>query len=825
MQQLLYPSIFFLIFFIHTTAYAQCPTALGDEVSYGNNNWIGYVYDGANNFNSANYQGFITQAAIFDESFCGNNCNFTTNGCAVQTETFSVRYRMQANFACGLYEFVIGGDDGIRLSIDGGATYIIDDYSYHPYQTSSVTVFLNGSYNLVLEYFEGSGENRVSFNYSFLGGTEDPGLIAGQQDFCSANAVDPNILSSLNPAQSCIGTPPIYQWQSSLDNISFGDIPGANTASYDPPATLTQTTYYRRQVDFGGTILHSNVVTINKTAPLGDELSYGMNSWIGYVYDGANNYNTNDYQGFVTESEIFDQSFCGNNCFLNTNGCAVQTESFTVRYRMRKNFNCGIYELTIGGDDGVRLSINGGATYIIDDYSNHGYRTSATTIALDGTYDLVLEYYEQGGGNRVSFNYSLIDTEDAGTITGDQNFCSASNIDPGPLNNSSLAYSCAAGAISYQWQASLDNISFSDIPGANTPSYDPPLGPAQTTYYRRQADLGGNILYSNTVTVSSTSPQGDELSYGNNSWIGYVYDGADNFNSADYQGFITETEIFDESFCGNNCLQSTNGCAVQTESFTVRFKMRKNFPPGDYEIVIGGDDGVRLSLDGGNTYVLDDYTLHGYRTTTGTFTLSGNVDLVLEYYEQGSDNRVTFNYTLVNPLPVELSSFSAVADAKEGVLLRWRTASELNNDYFDIERSRNGYQWEYLVQIQGAGTSSTPQDYEYHDASASFGQYYYRLKQVDFDGSLEYSPIRTVQLQQTTTEQVYPNPGKDQIILKGYFSAKDHLLIWNMLGQNVGHQVQVIEQTNQRLRLQISNLSSGSYFIKVGNSNYRITKQ
>jgi hypothetical protein len=74
---------------------------------------------------------------------------------------------------------------------------------------------------------------------------------------------------------------------------------------------------------------------------------------------------------------------------------------------MRMNFS-GNYIFTIGGDDGVRLSIDGGATFIISDWVDHGYRTtSSACLNLSGTYDLVLEYYERGGQARVSFNYTV----------------------------------------------------------------------------------------------------------------------------------------------------------------------------------------------------------------------------------------------------------------------------------------------------------------------------------------------------------------------------------------------------------------------------------
>ena len=101
--------------------------------------------------------------------------------------------------------------------------------------------------------------------------------------------------------------------------------------------------------------------------PAGDQISYGNNEWIAYYYAARDDYSTPVYAGYSTELESFDQSFCGSNCMQSTIGCDFNTTNFSVRYKMQKNFPCGTYTFTLGGDDGVRLSIDGGATYIIDD--------------------------------------------------------------------------------------------------------------------------------------------------------------------------------------------------------------------------------------------------------------------------------------------------------------------------------------------------------------------------------------------------------------------------------------------------------------------------
>ena len=157
-------------------ASAQC-TPQGDQTTYGTNNtWIGYVYQEMA-FNI--YKGYVNEGvpgnSNFDESFGGSQVNYNTNGCSVYTDTFSVRYKLTQTFASGNYQFIVGGDDGFRFSLDGGATWAINSWADHAYTTSTYTIALSGSYNMVLEYYEHTGFNRISFNLSSIcTGTGDP---------------------------------------------------------------------------------------------------------------------------------------------------------------------------------------------------------------------------------------------------------------------------------------------------------------------------------------------------------------------------------------------------------------------------------------------------------------------------------------------------------------------------------------------------------------------------------------------------------------------------------------------------------------------------
>jgi len=800
------------ILFLSKTICAQCPSATGDQVSYGSGSWIGYVYDGADNYAPASYQGTILESANFDESFCGDNCTFTANsGCGVNSETFTVRFKMKMNVVCGTYQFTIGGDDGVRLSIDGGSTYLLSSYTFQAYTTLTTTTTLTaGTYNLVLEYFENSGQNRVSFNSTLLtAGTG--GVIAGDQNICQPAPIDPAAFTSTSDAVFCSGATPIYQWQSSPNNATWSDIGGATSSTYDIPAGFSiGTTYYRRRASDGSTpFIYSNVVTVMGDSPQGDQTTYGAGSWIGYVYDGVNNFSSN-YYGYMTEAMNFNESFCGGACTFPLNGCDIFTETFTVRFKMQAVL-CGDYQFTIGGDDGVRLSLDGGATFLINDYTDHGYRTVSANATLNGTYNVVLEYYENGGGNQVSFSSTLISPGDGGTVASSQSICQGP-VDPAAFTNVASAFFCTGISPSYQWENSPDNSTWSDVGGATSSTYDIPSGLANGThYYRRRATDGTTTLYSNTVTIVADA-QGDQVTFGSGSWIGYTYDGANSFTTSNYQGYFTEASTFDESFCGDACTFAINGCDILTETFTVRFKMRITLPSAGYTFTIGADDGVRLSLDGGSTYLLNDYSDHGYRTITSAVTnLNGTYDLVLDYYENSGGNRISFNYT-AGPLPVKWTYFDGHYENGNNII-EWQTASEENNQGYKIERSLNSSQFATVGWLDGHGTTTAKQYYTFTDSLPSSGWNYYRLNQIDFDGHSEESRIIPIFVDPTDEIHLYPNPASNYVFVSGI--NQQTAVTFTITDLATFNTIKLEQDPAQPARFKLTNVMPGIYSAEI----------
>jgi len=145
--------------------------------------------------------------------------------------------------------------------------------------------------------------------------------------------------------------------------------------------------------------------------------------------------------------------------------------------------------------------------------------------------------------------------------------------------------------------------------------------------------------------------------------------------------------------------------------------------------------------------------------------------------------------TLNNPVPVELASFSAQV-SQNSVKLGWTTASESNNFGFDIERSFDGDVFSKIGFVQGQGTTVVPQHYVFEDNEIDLADelHYYRLKQIDTDGSFEYSVTIKVELLSPETfalRQNYPNPFNPGTLISYQIplSSKVTLVIYNIQGQ------------------------------------------
>ena len=180
-------------------------------------------------------------------------------------------------------------------------------------------------------------------------------------------------------------------------------------------------------------------------------------------------------------------------------------------------------------------------------------------------------------------------------------------------------------------------------------------------------------------------------------------------------------------------------------------------------------------------------------------------------------------------LPVELVSFTA--EVRDGAVhLAWRTASELNNAGFEVERRAQGGSWNTLGFVRGAGTTTEGRSYSFVDTRAS-GVVQYRLKQVDFDGAFEYSNIVEVNAGLPKTfalEQNYPNPFNPTTVISYQLpvASEVSLRVYDVLGREVMTLVQGRQEAGSyAVTLNGANLSSGVYFYRLQAGNFVATKK
>ncbi|MEO9532229.1 MAG: T9SS type A sorting domain-containing protein [Crocinitomicaceae bacterium] len=211
---------------------------------------------------------------------------------------------------------------------------------------------------------------------------------------------------------------------------------------------------------------------------------------------------------------------------------------------------------------------------------------------------------------------------------------------------------------------------------------------------------------------------------------------------------------------------------------------------------------------------------HGQSSTTGT-TASGTVTSLaaVTNFSPFTLASTTGN----NPLPVELLDFTATLN-KDVVNLDWSTSSETDNDYFNLEKSADGITWETIAKIDGAGTSTTLTNYAYPDKYPYLGINYYRLKQVDFNGEYEYSPLQSVNYELGTSDDlsIYPNPTNDIVYILGDANKLETIEIYNALGQKVNSSIIV---SGQKATIDLSHYEAGVYYLKTPYSIDKIIKQ
>lgn len=246
-------------------------------------------------------------------------------------------------------------------------------------------------------------------------------------------------------------------------------------------------------------------------------------------------------------------------------------------------------------------------------------------------------------------------------------------------------------------------------------------------------------------------------------------------------------------------------------------------------------NGIQVYIIGvnGNTAVNGLWTVANYNSATRSFDLVGSDGTTSGAYTGGGvvyyDVKIGTNASYVGysncsnpcaPLPVSLISFGAKVE--NGVKISWTTSSEKSNDYFVLEHSSDGINFEVLTIIKGAKNSNTIQNYIYEDNAPFTGSNYYRLKQVDLDGQSAYSSVSLVNVTGGNEWFVFPNPSSNGAftILSGFDNGASVVIT-----DITGTVVKEYNLSDYKTELFVSGLSNGVYFVKVQAATNHFTKK
>lgn len=179
----------------------------------------------------------------------------------------------------------------------------------------------------------------------------------------------------------------------------------------------------------------------------------------------------------------------------------------------------------------------------------------------------------------------------------------------------------------------------------------------------------------------------------------------------------------------------------------------------------------------------------------------------------------------ISPLPIQLINFDALLNNNQ-VDIKWTTTSEVNNDYFTVQRSKDGKNWSDIEKVDGAGNSSSPINYFTIDKNPLIGTSYYRLKQTDFDGHYSYSDIKVVSYTiESSIVILYPNPSNGIITIESSSDELSDIKIYNAIGQEVSNLTVLNQIDETKIVIDISTLANGVYFIKTQTTLNRIVKE
>lgn len=223
-------------------------------------------------------------------------------------------------------------------------------------------------------------------------------------------------------------------------------------------------------------------------------------------------------------------------------------------------------------------------------------------------------------------------------------------------------------------------------------------------------------------------------------------------------------------------------------------------------------------------------TSSGYGTvaSNANFTISGGIGITYPFgaVTNNRNPNVTIRFSPGIILPVEFTDFTA-AKLNRSVLLQWSTESEKSNDYFEIERSPDGVEWNRIALTASVGESTSHTDYQEIDPNPLPGINYYRLSQYDTDG--ERTILKSISMNydlETGKNEllVFPNPVLEKALVFGDQSELQQLVIFNAVGQDISKDLLIVPHDGYS-EVNFENQQKGVYIIRSKTMSVKMVKE
>jgi hypothetical protein len=287
------------------------------------------------------------------------------------------------------------------------------------------------------------------------------------------------------------------------------------------------------------------------------------------------------------------------------------------------------------------------------------------------------------------------------------------------------------------------------------------------------------------------------------------------------QGNSSSATVGIENHQGNDGLQVVNNASYLENNLALQFSAEPEWLLlNNYQGTIYNGNSLAVIL----TFLTEGLELGDY-----------SMDMVITSNDPTNPEIIVPIAMEVLEVPVELTSFTAVS-TDNGVEIKWTTATETNNQGFEIERLNpqseiRNTQFEKVGYVAGFGTTTEPRSYSFTDDKISSGTYTYRLKQIDFDGSINYSPEVEIEVsgpKDFALYQNYPNPFNPITTIKFALPEKTNLLIaiYNTIGEKVAEIFNgELEEGYHEVEFNAANLPSGVYFYRFESDKFNNVKK